>query len=302
MLKMTEKEIRDFVNNNCLMEFKINIVPEDKDNIKDNIFINELKDFSELINKITIIPFKEDNDKKDWTDLIEANKSGKDGDEEDAIDKYNLIPKHPCKIRIKISIKFLSIILQTENVLNYILKRIAIQLVPKLENAILNGNGIDAPFGYFNDKFKSRDVLRGMIGIADHLIESKYSIPSEFRNEEECDIILKSKSNYFNKCRIARDGSGNKIYSKIGRCTECGSESKNILNYNILDSEYIPDTHNCLMVNLEYYWFVFDPIITLKTSLNEENNNMINFDITLLGDGIPVINESFVRLPISKDY
>lgn len=234
----------------------------------------------------------------DWTAEITAV------DEDTALNfgKRELHPHLLSKL-IKVSMKQLRVAPQTEDIVR---DRFAYKFGTVQENAFLNGDGVAQPLGVFtasaNGINTGQDVSTGNTTTAvkmDNLMECKHSLKAQYRNRP-------SLAWCFNRTVVLdisqmKDGNGNYIWRESTRV----GEPDRLLGVPVYESEYAPNTMTTgLYVGIIGCWefvHIVDALDMQIQRLNElyAGNNQVGFIGRMETDGMPVLEEAFVRVTLA---
>jgi HK97 family phage major capsid protein len=233
----------------------------------------------------------------DWTAEI------KTGSEDSSMKfgRRELYPQ-PLAKRIKISRKLLRLASMGAEAL--VRERLAYKFAITQEKAFLLGNGVNQPLGVFtpsaNGISTGQDISTSMTstGItADGLIEAKYKL----------------KANYWTRARwlfhrfamkqiaLLKDGEGQYLWSPGLK----GGQPDQLLNLPFDMSEYAPSTFTTgqyvgILGDWNSYWIA--DALTLEIQRLDElyaETNQVGFIGRMETDGMPVLEEAFVRLKLA---
>jgi len=208
---------------------------------------------------------------------------------------------HPLAKYIKVSRKLLRAVPSVEDL---VIGRLGYKFAVTSENAYLNGDGAGEPLGVFtasDDGISTgRDVSTGNTDTEirfDGLIEAKYTLKQQYWprarwlfHRDGVKMIAKLK-----------DGEGQYLWRESVRV----GEPDRILNIPVFMSEYAPNTFTTglyvgILGDFSWYW-IADALMMEMQRLNElyAATNQVGFIGRLESDGMPVLEEAFVRVTLT---
>lgn len=171
------------------------------------------------------------------------------------------------------------------------------------EKAFLSGSGSQKPLGLFTASSRGistgRDVVTGATTdfTADGLIDAKYTLKSQYHAKAEW---LFHRDGY-RKIRKLKDGNGQYLWAP----GLSNGDPDTLLELPVNLSEYAPNTFTTgqyvgLLGDFSFYWVVDAESIEIQR-LEElyAESNQVGFIARLELDGMPVLEEAFVRLKTS---
>lgn len=208
---------------------------------------------------------------------------------------------HPLAKRIKVSRKLLRMAPGAEALVR---ERLSYKFGVTLENAYLNGTGVNQPLGVFVASAMGintdRDYATGNAATYptfDGLIGAKYTLKQQYHararwlfHRDAMSLIAKLK-----------DGEGQYLWRESVRA----GEPDRILGIPVYMSEYVPNTFTANMyVGIlgdwaAGYWYA-DALEMDMQRLDElyAESNQVGFIGRLESDGMPVLSEAFVRVKL----
>lgn len=223
-------------------------------------------------------------------------------DEALAFGKRELSP-HPLAKRIKVSRQLLrQSTLDAEDIVRAQLRR---KFAETLENAYMTGDGASKPLGLFTASSQgistSRDSTIGSAGsipldstTGDQLIDAKYTLKPQYHNRARWlfhrDLIR--------DIRKIKDANNNYVWQP----GLAGDRPDTILEVPYVVSEFVPNTvaagnYVGMLGDFSFYWIV-DSLMFEVQRLVElyAETDQVGFIARYEGDGMPVLEEPFVRL------
>lgn len=183
-------------------------------------------------------------------------------------------------------------------------ERLAYVFSTTMENAYLNGTGLQQPLGLFvasDDGIStSRDVSTGNTTTsikADGLIEAKYTLATPYLRNARWVFHRDA----LKQIRKLKDGEGQYLWQP----GITGDRVDNILGIPVITSEYAPNTFTAglyvgLLGDFSYYW-IADALDMQVQRLVElyATTNQIGYLARLESDGAPVLESAFVRVTLA---
>lgn len=222
--------------------------------------------------------------------------------DEDALDygKRELRP-HALSKLVKVSNTLIR--LSTESIEAMIRERLSYRFAVTLENAYLNGDGLQKPLGVFTadaDGINTdRDVSTGNTDSsikADGLIEAKYTLKTPYLRNARWVFHRDAVK----QIRKLKDGAGQYLWQP-GITADMLDE---ILGIPIIVSEYAPSTFTTgkyvgILGDFSYYW-IADALDMQVQRLVElyATTNQVGYIARFETDGMPVLSEAFVRVTL----
>ena len=222
--------------------------------------------------------------------------------DEDALDygKRELRP-HALSKLVKVSNTLIR--LSTESIEAMVRERLSYRFSVTLENAYLNGDGLQKPLGVFTadaDGINTdRDVSTGNTDSsikADGLIEAKYTLKTPYLRNARWVFHRDAVK----QIRKLKDGAGQYLWQP-GITADMLDE---ILGIPIIVSEYAPSTFATgkyvgILGDFSYYW-IADALDMQVQRLVElyATTNQVGYIARFETDGMPVLSEAFVRVTL----
>jgi HK97 family phage major capsid protein len=222
--------------------------------------------------------------------------------DEDALDygKRELRP-HALSKLVKVSNTLIR--LSTESIEAMVRERLSYRFSVTLENAYLNGDGLQKPLGVFTadaDGINTdRDVSTGNTDSsikADGLIEAKYTLKTPYLRNARWVFHRDAVK----QIRKLKDGAGQYLWQP-GITADMLDE---ILGIPIIVSEYAPSTFTTgkyvgILGDFSYYW-IADALDMQVQRLVElyATTNQVGYIARFETDGMPVLSEAFVRVTL----
>lgn len=216
-----------------------------------------------------------------------------------SVGKRELNP-HPLAKYIKVSRKLMRKVPSVEGLIT---GRLGYKFAVVEENAFLNGTGANQPLGVFvassNGIGTGRDVSTGNTDTEirfDGLIEAKYTLKPQYWPRAKWLFHRDGQK------QIAKltDGEGQYIWRESVRV----GEPDRLLGLSTFMSEYAPNTFTTglyvgLLGDWSYYW-IADSLQMEMQRLDElfAATNQVGFVGRLESDGMPVLEEAFVRVKL----
>lgn len=208
---------------------------------------------------------------------------------------------HPLAQFIKVSRKLLR---QAPDVEALVLRRLAYKLSVVMENAFLNGTGVNQPLGVFTASAQGistgRDVSTGNTATEmrfDGLIEAKYTLKAQYWPMARW-IFHRSGIKQIAKLK---DGEGQYLWQPT---TQQGQPDR-ILGLPVWASEYAPSTFTAsqyvgILGDFSNYW-IADALNMDMQRLDElyAATGQVGFISRVEADGMPVLEEAFVRVQMA---
>lgn len=208
---------------------------------------------------------------------------------------------HPLAQFIKVSRKLLR---QAPDVEALVLRRLAYKLSVVMENAFLNGTGVNQPLGVFTASAQGistgRDVSTGNTATEmrfDGLIEAKYTLKAQYWPMARW-IFHRSGIKQIAKLK---DGEGQYLWQPT---TQQGQPDR-ILGLPVWASEYAPSTFTAsqyvgILGDFSNYW-IADAMNMDMQRLDElyAATGQVGFISRAESDGMPVLEEAFVRVKLA---
>ena len=183
-------------------------------------------------------------------------------------------------------------------------ERLAYVFSTTMENAYLNGTGLQQPLGIFvasDDGISTgRDVSTGNTTTsikADGLIEAKYTLATPYLRNARWVFHRDA----LKQIRKLKDGEGQYLWQP----GITGDRVDNILGIPVITSEYAPNTFTAglyvgLLGDFSYYW-IADALDMQVQRLVElyAATNQIGYLARLESDGAPVLESAFVRVTLA---
>lgn len=267
-------------------------------NVDDQVFIRQYAKVIQLkkAKSLGVITLDKDVDDFDWTAEL---KTGKETDAE--FGKRELNP-HPLAKRVKISNTLLRMAaMSPESIIN---ERLAYKLAVTQEKAFMTGDGNQKPLGIFTASDKGistgRDVSTGNTATEikfDGLIDAKGKLKEQYQRSATTRWMFHRDA--ITKIRKLKDGNGQYIWTPAN-----GNTPDRILETPYLTSEFAPNTFTTAKYvgaigDLRYYWIAeaLDMAMQRLVELYAETNQT-GYIGRYEGDGMPVLEEAFVRVKL----
>lgn len=237
-----------------------------------------------------------DPDDADWTSEL------KTGNETDMTFGKRELRPHPLAKRIKVSNKLIRV--SSTPIEALVRDRLAYKFGITQEKAYLTGNGVNKPLGIFTASddgiSTSRDVSTGNTTTAikfDGLIEAKYALKGQYwRNAR-----WMFHRDAVKQLAKEKDNNGQYIWKESVRV----GEPDTVLGLPVYMSEYVPNTFTTgqyvgVLGDFSFYHIVdaLDMQIQRLVELYAEANRT-GFIGRYEGDGMPVLEEAFVRVKLA---
>lgn len=233
----------------------------------------------------------------DWTTELQTGSE----DSTMALGKRELTP-HPLAKRIKVSNKLLRI--SAIPVEDLVRQRLAYKVAIPQEKAYLTGSGAGQPLGVFTASAQgistSRDVSTGNTATSiqfDGLFEAKYTLKGQYWKN----AVWFFHRDALKQVAKLKDGDGQYIWEPA---VQSGQPDR-LLGFPFKMSEYAPNTFTTglyagILGDFRHYWYVdsLDMTIQRLVELYAETNQT-GFIIRYEGDGMPVLEEAFVRVKLA---
>lgn len=215
--------------------------------------------------------------------------------------KRELIP-HPLAKYIKVSRKLLRKVPSVEGLL---MQRFAYKFGVVMENAYLNGTGVGSPLGVMvasnSGVSTSRDVSTGNTATTityDGLKNAKYTLKQQYHGRARW-LFHRDAIKMLAKIK---DGDGRYMWEDQVRA----GEPDMLLGMPVFMSEYMPNTFTTLLyVGILGDWsagYMIADDLNLEMQRLEElyaATNQVGFIARYEGDGMPVLEEAFVRVKLA---
>ena len=237
-----------------------------------------------------------DMDDAEWTSEV------KTGSEDSAMrfGKRELNP-HPLAKRIKVSQKLIRV--SVLNIESLIANRLAYKFGITQEKAYMTGDGAEKPLGVFiasDDGISaSRDVSEDNEATtikADGLINAKFALKGQYWKAARWIFHRDAVK----QIRKLKDGNGQYLWQPGIK----GNLVDTILDAPFLMSEYAPNTFTTgqyvgILGDFSFYW-IADALNMVIQRLSElyAETNQVGFIGRLESDGMPVLEEAFVRVKL----
>ncbi len=241
-----------------------------------------------------VVTLEEDVDDWDWTTELRTGTETELG-----FGKRELRP-HPLAKRVKISNTLLR--KSTKNPEELVRERLAHKLGVTQEKAFMTGDGNQKPLGLFiksKDGIYDRDVSEGNKGTSimpDGLIEAKFALKQQYWAKARW-IFHRDA---IKQIRKLKDGEGQYIWQP----GITGGAPDRILELPYIFSEFAPNNFSSgkyvgILGDFTYYWIAdaLDMQIQRLVELYAETNQT-GFIGRYEGDGMPVLEEAFVRVKL----
>lgn len=239
-----------------------------------------------------------DPDDADWTGELGTGNE----DSTMAFGKRALSP-HPLAKRIKISRKLIRA--SAMDIESLVAQRLAYKFGVTQEKAFMTGSGAQQPLGVFtasNDGISTgRDVSTGNTATSitfDGLKSAKGALKEQYRRSGSLRWIFSQDA--VTQISKLKDGEGRYLWSESVRV----GEPDRILNVGVIESQYAPATFTSglyvgIIGDFSNYW-IADALSMQMQRLEElyAATNQIGFIGRLETDGMPVLEEAFVRVKL----
>lgn len=266
--------------------------------VDDQVVVRQYANVEQLTQakSLGIPTLDKDPDDADWTAEL---KTGQETEIE--FGKRELRP-HPLAKRIKVSNTLLRMsAMGPESIVR---DRMAYKFGITQEKAYMTGDGHGKPLGLFTASDEgistSRDVSDGNTSTQlkpDNLINAKYELKPAYRQRARWTI----HRNVLKEVRKMKDGNGQYLWQP----GIAGGRPDSILELPFVESEYAPETmtsgdYVALLGDMRFYRIVdaLDMQIQRLVELYAENNQT-GFIARYEGDGMPVLEEAFVRCQLA---
>ncbi|MBC7193873.1 phage major capsid protein [Marinobacter sp.] len=262
--------------------------------VDDLVFIRPLatKFTVEQAESLGVPSLDSDMDDADWTAELATGRE----DTGLAFGKRQLAP-HPLAKRIKVSNQLMrQAVIDPEALMR---DRLAYKFSITQEKAYLTGDGVDKPLGLFvasNQGISTdRDVVAGTATdlTFDGLTSAKYSLKQQYWPRARWLF----HRNAVERIAKLKDANGQYIWRESTRA----GEPDRLLGFPVMMSEYVPNTFTSgqyvgMLGDFSFYWIVdaLNMQIQRLVELYAESNQ-IGFIGRYEGDGMPVLEEAFVR-------
>jgi HK97 family phage major capsid protein len=181
----------------------------------------------------------------------------------------------------------------------------------KMEDAYLLGDGAQKPLGVFtasaNGISTGRDVVTGSTTTftTDGLLNAKYAMKAQYRQGQRGPLRWLFHRNAINKIALLKDSTGQPIFRiGMGRAQDTGMPEDELLGFPVDESERAPNTFTDgqyigLLANWRYYEIAdaLDMEIQVLYELNARTNQ-VEYIARMKTDGMPTLEEAFVRLKL----
>lgn len=276
------------------MQFVDNLIQA----VDNMVFMRQLATMYTVMNAETLGAPSLDNDPADptWTSELLIGTE----DSTMSFGRRELNP-HPLAKYIKVSRKLLRKVPSAEALVR---ERLAYKFAVVAENAYLNGSGANQPLGVFTASAQgistSRDVSTGNTATSIQfggLKEAKWTLKGQYWPRARW-IFHRDALKQIDKLV---DGSGAYIWQPS---TQVGNPDR-LLGFPFLASEYAPNTFTAsqyvgILGDFSYYW-IADALMMELQRLDElyAATNQVGFIGRLETDGMPVLEEAFVRVKLA---
>lgn len=276
------------------MQFVDNLIQA----VDNMVFMRQLATMYTVMNAETLGAPSLDNDPADptWTSELLIGTE----DSTMSFGRRELNP-HPLAKYIKVSRKLLRKVPSAEALVR---ERLAYKFAVVAENAYLNGTGANQPLGVFTASAQgistSRDVSTGNTTTSitfGGLKEAKWTLKGQYWPRARW-IFHRDALKQIDKLV---DGSGAYIWQPS---TQVGNPDR-LLGFPFLASEYAPNTFTAsqyvgILGDFSYYW-IADALMMELQRLDElyAATNQVGFIGRLETDGMPVLEEAFVRVKLA---
>lgn len=266
--------------------------------LDDQVFIRQMATVIQNSNAASLgIPAMDgDFDDADWTSEIDTGKV----DAGLTFKKRELKP-YPLAKQAKVSNKLLRA--AAIDIEALVRERLAYKFAITQEKAFLTGNGVEKPLGVFTASAQgistARDVATGNSAIAigaDGLIEAKYALKGQYH--KNANWIFHRDA--IKQIRKLKDGNGDYLW-KVG----LSDKPDTILEIPYSMSEFAPNTFTTgqyvgIIGDFKFYW-IADALDMQIQRLIElyAATNQTGFIGRLESDGMPVLEEAFVRVKLA---
>jgi HK97 family phage major capsid protein len=235
-----------------------------------------------------------DPDDGNWTSEIQT------GSEDSAMrfGKRELHP-HPLAKRIKVSAKLLRLASRAEGLVR---DRLGYKFAITEDKAFLTGTGVNQPLGVFTASAMgistSRDVQTGSATdiTADALIDAKYALKEQYMRSPKTRWLL--HRDFVKRVRKLKDSQNQYLWQPGLQ----GGQPDRLLDVPIVMSEYVPNTFTTAKYvgaigDFSYYWIADAMALSIQRLVElYAETNQIGFIGRMEVDGMPVLEEAFVRL------
>lgn len=232
----------------------------------------------------------------DWTgEIVEVSE-----DTSMEFGKRELRP-NLCSKLVKLSMILMN---RLPSIDSFVSQRLAYKFAVTQEQAYLTGSGAGQPLGVFtasNDGISTgRDVSTGNTTTAiafDGLINAKYTLKGQYwRNARWC-----FHRDAVKQIAKLKDGDGQYLWQPAVRL----GQPELILGVPFDVSEYAPNTFTTglyvgMLADWSWYWILDDMMLSIQV-LKEKyaNTNQVGLIGRYSGDGMPVLEEAFVRVKLA---
>lgn len=234
----------------------------------------------------------------DWTtELATGNE-----DTAMAFGRRELHP-HPLAKRIKVSNKLLRLAPGAENLVR---QRLAYKFGITQEKGFLTGNGAGQPLGLFtanaNGISTGRDISTGNTTTSitfDGLTEAKYGLKAQYRMRSGTGWMFHRDA--MKQIAKLKDGDGQYIW----RTSVREGEPDRLLGMAYYESEYAPNTFTTglyvgMLGDYSNYWIADSLAMQLQRLVElYAETNQVGFIGRMESDGMPVLEEAFVRVKLA---
>lgn len=241
---------------------------------------------------------KADPSDPDWTNELATGSE----DSSMEVGKRELIP-HALAKRLLVSNKLIRNAPRSEDLVR---ERLGYKFSIAQEKAFLTGSGSNQPLGLMTASTMgistSRDVSTGNQATSiefDGLQSAKYGLKLQYRQS-------KSNTWVFHRDAVEQIAKLKDNYGRyLWQPSVVAGQPDRLLNIPVAESEYMPNTFTTgkyvgLLGDLSYYWIVdnlqmqFQRLVELYAE-----SNQIGFIGRLESDGMPVLEEAFVRVKLA---
>lgn len=233
----------------------------------------------------------------DWTSELATGSE----DSAMAFGKRELHP-HPLSKRIKVSNKLLR--MASMGAENLVRQRLGYKFGITQEKAYMTGHGAGQPLGVFtassNGISTGRDVSEGNTATSikfDGLIEAKYTLKGQYHPN----AVWMFHRDGLKQIAKLKDGEGQYIWRESSRA----GEPDRLLGLPFVMSEYAPNTFTTgkyvgILGDFSNYWIADALMMTVQRLVElYAESNQVGFIGRLESDGMPVLEEAFVRVKLA---
>jgi HK97 family phage major capsid protein len=181
----------------------------------------------------------------------------------------------------------------------------------KMEDAYLMGTGSQQPLGVFtasaNGISTGRDIVTGSTSTftTDGLLNARYGLKAQYRQGQRGPVRWLFHRNAINKIALLKDNTNQPIFRVgMGRAQDTGMPEDELLGFPVDESERAPNTFTDgqyigMLCNWRYYEIAdaLDMEIQVLYELNARTNQ-VEYIARMKTDGMPTLEEAFVRLKL----